>query len=141
MDYFDYENIPSSTELPDTWDLDLESLLEESQKNERRRIDAELSKIQGQLEERDQLHNQILDELESKLDSYLSKLDKLYLQRRGKNGRREELKNQIRKFYREIREENQMHWQDRQKLERERRKLLRELEELTDSEPLFGKIL
>ena len=44
----------------------------------------------------------------------------------------EELKQNIRGFYRELRQEDRNSWRDRQQLEQERRDLLRELRELED---------
>lgn len=99
-------------------------------------MEKELERIDEQLEERRQVHHEIVDELESKIDWYSDRLEKLYKQRRGRNGERSQLKDQINLFYQRIREEKQQHWHDKQRLEEERRNLLRSLDELNDSELL-----
>ena len=109
--------------------FDVANFLERSQESERQRLEEELERINRQLEERDRIHREVLDELESKLDWYTDRLETLYKQSREKNGKREKLKTQIEEFYREIREEKQSHWRDRQELEKRRRELIRELEE------------
>ena len=109
--------------------FDVADFLERSQENERQRLEEELERINRQLEERDRIHREVLDEPESKLDWYTDRLETLYKQSREKNGKREKLKTQIEEFYREIREEKQSHWRDRQELEKKRRELIRELEE------------
>ena len=90
--------------------------------------------IEEQLERRDEVHEEIVDELESKLDWYKDRLESLYKQSRGRNGEREQLKQRISSFYRQLREEKQQHWRGRQELEQERRDLLRELNENEETE-------
>jgi trichohyalin len=114
-------------------DLDIAEFLEQSQQQEKQRLEKELSQIEHQLTERDRLHEELIEEIESKLDWYLERLDTLYKQNRGRNGERDDLKKKIDEFYREIREQKQQHWQDRQKLEKERRDIIRELEELDEN--------
>ena len=128
MDYFDY-----SQEL--TEDFDIESFLEESQRQEKRRLNQELERIREQLENRESIHWETLDELESKLDWYTDRLETLRKRSFGKGEEKQRLKQQIKEFYRKIREEKRQHWHDRQKLEKERRELLRELDEV-DSQNL-----
>lgn len=123
MDFFDY-----------TTDFDIDEFLERAQENQKQRLEAELEQIQDQLENRDQLHNEIIDELEAKRNWYVERLKTLYLRDTGKHGKREQVKNRIEHLYRQVREEQRSHWQDRQELERERRELLRALEELEDTE-------
>lgn len=89
------------------------------------------------MEERNRLHHELLDELESKLDWYLDELRTLYKQRRGKTGRRDEIKTRIREFYREIQGEKRSHWRDRQELEQERRELLSDMSELDNTSEIF----
>jgi len=119
-------------------DLDIDALLEESSQLQQQRLERELERIESQLEQRDEVHKEIVDELESKLDWYKNRLESLYKQRTGKNGEREQLKQQIGSFYRQLREEKQQHWQDKQTLEQERRDLLRELDEVDDANILEG---
>lgn len=126
MDFFDYET-----------DFEIEEFLERSKEQEQKRLEEEVERIEEQLEERDRLHYELLDELESKLDWYLDELRILYKQRRGKTGRRDEIKTRIREFYSEIQGEKRSHWRDRQELEQERRELLSEMSELDDTGEIF----
>jgi trichohyalin len=124
VDYFDYDRFS---------DFNIEEFLEQSQEQERQRLEKELRQIEDQLTERDRLHEELIEEIGSKLDWYLERLDTMYKQSRGKSGERDQLKKKIDEFYRELREQKQQHWQDRQKLEKERRDIIRELEELDES--------
>ena len=96
-------------------------------------MEKELERISEQLENREEIHQEALNELESKLDWYKDRLEKLYKQGRGRKGKRGELKNQIQRFYQSIREEKQRCWKDRQRLEERRSEKLRELAELEDT--------
>jgi len=125
VDYFDY-----SSDLDD-----VEEFLKRSQENEGRWLKEELERIDNQLEERDRIHQEVLDELELKPDWYLDRLKTVYRRRQGKSGECEKLKSQIRDFYIEIGREKQRNWRDRQELERDRREVIRELNELEDSIP------
>jgi len=125
VDYFDY-----SSDLDD-----VEEFLERSQENEGRRLEEELERIDNQLEERDRIHQEVLDELESKPDWYLDRLKTMYRRCQGKSGERGKLKSQIRDFYIEIGREKQRNWRDRQELEQDRKEVIRELNELEDSIP------
>jgi chromosome segregation ATPase len=124
VDYFDYDRFS---------DFNIEEFLEKSQEQERKRLEKELKQIEDQLNQRDRLHEELIEEIGSKLDWYLERLDTMYKQSRGKSGERDQLKKKIDEFYRELREQKQQHWQDRQKLEKERRDIIRELEELDES--------
>ena len=112
--------------LGDDWDLD--RFLEENQENQRQRLETELERIQNQLDRRDEINEEVLDELGSKLDWYLERLENEYRTHGSSNV--DELKSEIKRFYSLIRDEKQQHWNDKQRLERERRELLRELNEL-----------
>jgi len=117
-----------------TSDFSVEEFLEQSQRSEEKRLEDELNRIEEQLESRDQVHEEVVDELESKLDWYRDRLEKLYKQGRGRNNRRDRLKSKISSFYDQLRNEKLEHWQDKQELEMERRQLLRELDEINDVE-------
>lgn len=125
MDYFDY-----SQEL--TEDLDIESFLEESQEQQKQRLNQELERISEQLEKRESIHQETLNELESKLDWYIERFETLRKRSFGNEEEKQRLKQQIKEFYREIRQEKQQRWRDRQELEKERRQLLRDLEEINE---------
>lgn len=134
MDYFDYDSI-----TPDQ-DFDVERFLEQSQQQEQERLEDELERIQNQLEKRDRLHDETIDELESKLDWYVERLETLYKRMTGKQGKRDEVKTRIKEFYRQMRKEKRSHWRDRQELEKQRREILRELDEI-EGEALLSNIL
>jgi len=112
------------------WDFDVEEFLETTRARERQRLETELERIDRQLEEREKIHEEVISELESKLDWYTNRLEKLYKQSRGRQGRRSHIKSKIDELYQELRNSKQSVWQDKQKLEEERRQLLREMEEL-----------
>jgi len=113
-------------------DFDVEDFLEHSREKQRERLEQELERIEEQLEERSQIHRDAINELESKRDWYIDRLETLYQRGVGKQGKREKLKTRIEELYTAIRTEKQSHWQDRQELERERREVLHSLAELAD---------
>lgn len=129
MDYYsddeDFEGTPSQE-----WDV--EELLEDAHGRKRRRLRDELERIDQQLEEREQVHEEAVAKLGSKLEWYKDRLETLYKQHRGKHGTRDEVKQKIEELYQELRVERRNRWRDRQELEMERREILRELEKLTD---------
>lgn len=94
-------------------DLDIGELLEESNQRQQQRLEEEPERIEQQLSRRDQVHREIVNELESKLDWYKDRLEALYKQKTEKTGERKELKNQITSFYRQLREEKQQHWHNK----------------------------
>lgn len=112
-------------------DFDIQDFLNRSQETEKQRIEHELERIAAQLEHRDQIFEETVDELESKRDWYRDRLDKLYRQSWGKLQEKQRLKDRIEAFYRELRTEKRSHWHDRQQLEQERRELLREFDDVT----------
>lgn len=91
-------------------------------------MEAELERIERQLEAREVIFESNREELESKLEWYLDRLENAY----KTTGDVEELKEKITEFYDLLREERVRHWRDRQELEKERRELLRELSELEE---------
>lgn len=132
-DYFDYV----LDGLPDTettnW-KEICAVLERSQAAQTARLEEELRQIEQQLTERDQIRKSIVAELEGKIDRYSDRLDHLYTIGKGRtDGTREQLKERLVSFYRELRDEHRAHWRDRQDLEQERRAVLRELEEAQDT--------
>ena len=136
MDYFDYpEAQPDTSEGTTDWDLDIEKFLEQSQDLERQRLEEELQRIDQQLERREEIQDKTVDELESMIEWYKERLMKQY--KRNSTKQIEELKQRIREFYRELREEHRHSWRDRQQLEQERRNLLRELREIEDDDLPF----
>ena len=115
-------------------DFDVEDFLEKSQEKQRERLEQELERIEDQLEERSQIHRDAINELESKRDWYIDRLETLYQRGVGKQGKREKLKTRIEELYTAIRTEKRSHWQDRQELENKKREALKEMEELKSLE-------
>ena len=133
MDYFDYpEAQPETSEGTTDWDLDIEKFLGQSQDLERQRLKEELQRIDQQLERREEIQDKTVDELESMIEWYKERLIKQY--KRNSTNQIEALKQRIREFYRELREEHRHSWRDQQQLQQERRNLLRELRELGDDD-------
>lgn len=130
MDYFDYGLDPESDS-----GIDIEEFLEQSQESERDRLEKDLERIEELLEDRDRIHEEALNELESKLDWYIDRLETLYQRPGREREKRDRLKRRIEEFYEEIREEKTQRWRDQQELEMERRELLRSIEELKDINP------
>ena len=121
MEYFEYG---------EGFDFDIEEFLEESQERQEQRLDQELERIEQQLEERDRIFEEHRQELESKLDWYLERLERAYKLNRDVD----ELKDKVEEFYDLLREEEVRRWRDRQELEKERREMLRELDELEEAD-------
>jgi len=119
VEYFDYGA-----------DLDIEEFLRESQEQQECHLEAELERIEQQLEEREEIFEKHQEDLESKLDWYLDRLKQAY----RTMGDVEDLKEKVDEFYDLLREERVRHWRDKQELEKERRELLRELRELEDTD-------
>jgi len=132
VEYFDY-----GTENLDTG-FDMEEFLEKSQHHQEQRLEQQLERIKRQLEERDRIFEENRNELESKLDWYLERLQEEYNSVSPESV--EELKGKIEEFYELLRVEKRKHWRDRQELEQERRDLLRDIDE-TGGEGLLEELL
>jgi len=130
-EYFDYDRFQASL------DQDISAFLEQSLEAEEARIDEELERINRQLEQRDQIKERNREELDSKLDWYLDRLEKLYNGFTTDAEEKQRLKQKIEALYRELREERRRAWLDKQDLEAERRDLLRELAELDETDTIF----
>lgn len=132
VDYVDYvlDEVPP-VDVTD-WAA-LGELLEQSQAAHTGRLEQELAQINQELAARDRIHRELVGELEGKIDRYTDRLAHLYTIRKGRtDGTRDQLKDRITAFYRELRAEHRGHWQDRQDLEQERRAVRRELAEVED---------
>ena len=118
----------------DSWgDLDVDHLLEQSQARETKRLEQELTQIEQQLDKRTQIHETIVGDLTWKINRYTDRLEHLYMIGKGRlDGTREQLKDRVEGFHRELRDEHREHWQDRQRLEHERRAVRRELKAAAD---------
>lgn len=134
MDYYDYSSHPDGfLDEVEAWDFDIEQFLEKSQEKERQRLENELERIEDELARRDRLHKEVVDELEMKMNRSMDRLDQLYAQFFAPgHEERERLKNRIEGFYQELRREKRNRWRDRQELEKERRAVLNELDQVED---------
>ncbi|SDQ40042.1 hypothetical protein [Natronobacterium texcoconense] len=123
----DERSTPAFTEF------DIEEFLDRSHEQERQRLEDELQRIDQELETRTALLDQAVDELESKLQWYVDRLELLYTRSTGKDGERDRLKSRIESFYQDLRDERRTHWRDRQDLLADRRDVRRELDELEET--------
>lgn len=124
VEYFDYTH-----ETP-AEDFDVEEFLRRSEENAEQRLEEELERIEKQLDDREQLFEEAKEELNSKIEVYLERLETAYRTR----GSPEELKELIDEAYRQLRSEKLKHWRDKQELETERREIMREINELEHSD-------
>ncbi|RCU47015.1 hypothetical protein DU504_06675 [Haloplanus salinus] len=139
MDYFDYSK--DLLESGDALDFDIESFLKESQELEQQRLEEELERIKHQLEQRKEIYNEATQDLESKLEWYVDRLQGMNQRRFSSDKEKEEqLKTKIGDLYSELRQERRSAWRDKQELEKEKRDLLRELEEI-EAQDLVGSLL
>lgn len=139
MDYFDYTGFEDT---PNTgFDWSIEDWLEQSEEEQKQRLEDELKRIQQQLDQRERIHEESVSELESKRDRYIERLQRLYKQNFGKQGEKQRLKQGIEEFYAELRKEKRVFWRDIQELEKEKRDLLTELDEVDDLSDLWESIL
>lgn len=132
-DYSEYIGTDSALfDAADSWgDIDVSNLLEQSQARETERLEQELAQIKQQLDTRRQIHDEIVSDLTWRIDRYTDRLEHLYTIGKGRlDGTREQLKDRIVEFYRDLRAEYREHWQDRQQLEQELRQVEREMAEL-----------
>ena len=120
-------------QAPGVHDPDLEALLTGSQRQERERIEAELDKIERQLQNRTRIHEETVGELEDMLQDEADRLQRL--QRPSVPADRViRQKRQVRECEQHLQDVRRSHWQDREQLERERRQLHRELRELQETD-------
>jgi trichohyalin len=133
VEYFDYDAVTTADDFGD-----IESFLERSQERERQRIEEMLQEIDKHLAETAQIHTEVIDDLESKLDWYVDRLETHYQRGTGqRDGERDDLKERIEQFYKELRREKRQRWQDKQELASERRRVCRELAEMTAGSELI----
>lgn len=138
MEYPDYDDIELFLEDQQP---DWTQLLEQSNTQHQRRLEDELDRIEDQLNHRDQIHEDTVDELKSKLDWYIQRLEKLYRHSFSQDDQeKQRLKNQIDRFYDELRTEKRQHWNDKQELEKERRELIKTLDEAHSSDRLIQNL-
>jgi hypothetical protein len=114
-------------------ETDLESLLTDSGKQEQNRIETELDQVESLFQHRDKIHEQTVDELENAVQDERERLERL--QRPSVPADRiAGQKRRVRELERKMQEVRRIHWRDRETLERDQRRLRRELSELQDTD-------
>jgi len=134
MEYRDYWNdLDVSSQ-----GFDIEEFLREEQRSEEERLGQELKRLESLLEERREIHSETVEDLESRIDWYLEKLEKTYRGiGSGDMEEQERLKSKIQGFYSEIRSEKRQQWRDKIELEMEIREVEKALEEIRDGDELW----
>jgi ElaB/YqjD/DUF883 family membrane-anchored ribosome-binding protein len=129
MEYRDY------WEDLDLQEFDVEDFLREEQQSEKERLEQELERIENLLSEREEIHSESVEELESKLDWYIEQLEDLYQGfGGGQKEEKENLKTKIEDFYRDLRREKRNQWRDKIELEMELREVEHALGEIEESD-------
>ncbi|MFP9061717.1 hypothetical protein ACLI4R_14455 [Natrialbaceae archaeon A-chndr2] len=136
MEYFDYTDVNRFLEVEE---FEIDRFLDRFQDNEIDRLQKKLDRIESQTEERERIHREAVDELETGLDQYIERLHLLYRQWSSRN-RTKPVKDRITELYQKIRNEKRSSWKDKQKLEQERRALKQEIDEVLDSFSLAENI-
>jgi len=122
VEYFDYGEVQAFDN-----GFDVEEFLEQSQNREQEHLERKLDRVDKLLEKRREIHEEAVNEIESKLDWYVERLEDLY--RTGLGSNKDELKQRIEQFYTELRELERKHWLDTQELELQREEIEKELQD------------
>jgi hypothetical protein len=116
-------------------DINATEILEQSRASQQDVLQRELERIEDQLEERDRLYREVRDDLTTRIKRYRKELQQARSRPFGGNeARREELKEKIEALSVELRQERRDHWMDRQRLEQERRDVLRQLDRIVEDD-------
>ncbi|WP_254762245.1 hypothetical protein [Natrinema marinum] len=114
-------------------DVDIERLLTGAQNQEQGRIEAELGQIESRLQDRKELHDESVAELEDAVRVEKDRLQRLQHPFSAED-RVTSQKRRIRELEQQLQEIQRAYWQDCEQLQRERRRLQRELTELSDTD-------
>lgn len=114
------------------WD-DVDSLLEESRRRQEQRLQEHLQEIEDQVRERNKVYEKYIGNLEDRI-----KVHKDRMQEAADTSKpfKEEVLSKLEDLYESLRGEMREKWRDVQKLEREKREIEKELDELKDAELL-----
>lgn len=114
------------------WD-DVDSLLEESRRRQEQRLQEHLQEIETQIRERNEVYEKYIGNLEDRI-----KVHKDRMQEAADTSKpfKEEVLAKLEDLYESLRGEMREKWRDVQKLEREKREIEKELDELKDAELL-----
>lgn len=132
LDYIVQDSVDYNLYTQSSWD-DVDGFLEQSILNEKQRLEQQLQQIYRQLEERNQIHNQKMDSIESEIRK---QTDRLESAERGPGNNDINIRHRLEELYTQKWEAEQSLWRDKQDLLGEKRNLMRELQELDESKDL-----
>lgn len=112
---------------------DVDSLLEQSRRRQENRLRQHLQDIKKQIQERHSIYEKYIEILEDRIQTHQDRKDKA-----GHVNRpfEEEVLAKLEDLYESLRGEMREKWRDIQELEREKREIEKELDELKDAELL-----
>jgi len=132
---FEYDDDIDQLPWPAVDDINATEILEQSRATQQDVLQRELERIEDQLEERNRLYRDVRDDLTTRIKRYRNELQHARSRPFGGNeARREELKDMIEGLSVELRQERRDHWMDRQRLEQERRDVLRQLDRIVEDD-------
>lgn len=127
---YDYQLEEGSEDFE--WDS-IEELLEESRRRQKNRLQQHLRDIEKQIQERREVYEKYIENLEDRIKVHDNRLDKAgHLNRPFE----EEVLAKLENLYESLRGEMREKWRDIQELEREKREIKKELDELKGAELL-----
>ena len=131
----EYDDESDQLPWPAVDDINATEILEQSRATQQDVLQRELERIEDQLEERNRLYRDVRDDLTTRIKRYRNELQHARSRPFGGNeARREELKDTIEGLSVELRQERRDHWMDRQRLEQERRDVLRQLDRIVEDD-------
>jgi transposase len=132
---FEYDDDIDQLPWPAVDDINATEILEQSRATQQDVLQRELERIEDRLEERNRLYRDVRDDLTTQIKRYRNELQHARSRPFGGNeARREELKDTIEGLSVELRQERRDHWMDRQRLEQERRDVLRQLDRIVEDD-------
>ena len=114
------------------WD-DVEEFLEESRRRQEQRLKQHLQEIKEQIRERHDVYEKYMEVLEKRIEVHQGRKSDAGNVRRPFE---EEVLSKLEDLYESLRGEMREKWRDIQELEREKREIKKELDELKDAELL-----
>lgn len=132
---------PTGTSQGFPWEQ-VADMLSESTEQERERLQRELERVYNQIEQRREMHEEAISKIESRIKDHVRELDQ-HLNRpfAGNAERREELNEKIQDLYDDLASARTRFWNDVKELEREKRYLLRDLDEVEDADDDWLELL
>lgn len=140
-EYFDYSSAepaaqPSGSD--DRWSFnwgEVQAFLQDSVDEQQQRLEMELERIYEQLDSRREVHEEAVDRIESKISEYVKELNKeLNRPFAGREEHRRELREKIGSLYDDLSAARTRFWNDVQRLEREKREVLLQIDEVEDED-------